>query len=159
MKNLNFLIKIYKEGKLELINPSTEISDAYVKKSASYLLSAKLLLENERVEESISMAYYNMYYLLLALLIKTGIKSENHTASIILLKEIYSIDNKKISFAKKERVDKQYYIDFKINKSDAEELIKVAEKFNAELLDCIRKLTSDKITFFRDKFKEITQEN
>jgi len=40
----------------------------------------------------------------LALLFKVGIKSENHTASILLLKELFGLDNSKILNAKKERM-------------------------------------------------------
>ncbi|MFH1432388.1 MAG: DNA-binding protein, partial [archaeon] len=58
----------------------------------------------------------------------TGIKCENHSASIILLKKIYSIDNTKISHAKKERIDKQYYIDFRITKDDAEDIIRLSQQ-------------------------------
>jgi len=39
------------------------------------------------------MAYYSMYYSVLALFFATGIKCENHTAAIILLREIFAIDN------------------------------------------------------------------
>lgn len=155
MKNLNFLNKIYIQKKIELIDTNDEVSKAYINKSNSYLFSAKLLLSNKRIEESVSMAYYSMYYSLLALLFKTGIKSENHLASILLLKEIYKIDNKTISFAKKERVDKQYYVNFKISESDADDLIKIAEKFNSELYDYILKITSQDIIMFRKKFEGI----
>jgi len=46
-----------------------------------------------RVEETVSMAYYSMYYMLLALLFKTGIKCENHSGAMILLERLYGIDN------------------------------------------------------------------
>ena len=81
-------------------------------------------MNNNKFEESVGLAYYSMYHLLIALLFKVGIKSENHSASVILLKEIFNQDNKKIFEAKTERIDKQYYIDFKITKSDVEETIK-----------------------------------
>jgi len=67
-----------------LVEPSDNIRDAYVKKSQSYLISAKLLLDNDRFEESVSMGYYSMYYAVMALFFATGIKCENHSAAIIL---------------------------------------------------------------------------
>src|SRR3989344_8193376 len=106
MKETNFLIKLKKEGKIELVEPSEEIKDSYIKKSESNLISAKILLENNRFEESVSLTYYSMYNLLLALLFKTGIKSENHSGSIILLKKLFSLENKEILEAKRERLDK-----------------------------------------------------
>ena len=133
MKKLDFLKKLEEEGKLKLTTPSEEVKQAYLEKSASYLESAKLLLKNDKLEEAVSMAYYSMYYSLLSLLFKVGIKSENHTASVLLLKEILDLDNSKILKAKKERIDKQYYIDFKIAEEDVRDLIKTAEGFNAAI--------------------------
>ena len=133
MKKLDFLKKLEEESKLKITTPSEEVKQAYLEKSASYLESAKLLLKNDKLEEAVSMAYYSMYYSLLSLLFKVGIKSENHTASIILLKELFGIDNSKILTARKERIDKQYYINFKIAEEDVRDLIKTAEGFNAAI--------------------------
>src|SRR3989344_5254194 len=116
MKKMDFLIKLRKEGKLELVESSEEIKQAYLEKSKSNLISSKILLENNKLEESVGLAYYSMYHSLTALLFKIGIKSENHTASIILLKELVGLSNNDILNAKKERVDKQYYVNFMITK-------------------------------------------
>lgn len=78
MKKTNFLNKMKKEGKLELVESSEEMKKSYMTKSESNLISSKILLANERLEESVSLAYYSMYHLLIALLFKVGIKSENH---------------------------------------------------------------------------------
>ena len=80
------------------------------KKAESNLISARLLLDNDLFEQSVSMAYYSMYYSVLALFFATGIKCENHTAAIILLKKVFSIDNTDLEHAKTERIDKQYYV-------------------------------------------------
>jgi len=153
MKKINFLAKLSDEGKLQLVDPSEEIKQSYLKKSESNLISAKILLENNKLEESVSLVYYSMYHMLTALLFKLGIKCENHSASIILLKELFSIDNSNIFFAKKERIDKQYYIDFNISKQEILEAIRIAEDFNKKLLDFISKLDNQKIKEYREKFK------
>ena len=153
MKKISFLAKLFDEGKLQLVNPSEEIKDSYIKKSESNLISAKILLENNKLEESVSLVYYSMYHILTALLFKVGIKCENHSASIILLKELFSIDNSGIFFAKEERVDKQYYTDFNITKQEILEAIRIAENFNKRLLDFISKLDNQKIKEYREKFK------
>jgi uncharacterized protein (UPF0332 family) len=157
MKKMDFLIKIAKEGKLEIVESSEEIKQSYLEKSESNLASAKILLENDKLEESVSLAYYSMYHSLIALLFKTGVKSENHTASIILLKELFEIDNSDIAFAKKERVDKQYYVNFNITKEQVKDAIIKAELFNGKILDFISKLTNDKIKMYKNKFKEMIQ--
>ncbi|MBU4076581.1 MAG: HEPN domain-containing protein [Euryarchaeota archaeon] len=155
MKKSDFFNRLQEEGKLQLVPPSEEIMTSYLKKSDSHLISAKLLLENDRLEESVSLAYYSMYYMLLSLFFRVGIKCENHSAGIILLKELFSIDNSLISYAKKERIDKQYYVDFKIMKEEVEELIEAAEIFNSKILDFIEKLNSEKIAEFRMKMENL----
>ena len=155
MKESDFFNRLQEEGKLQLVPPSEEIMTSYLKKSDSHLISAKLLLENDRLEESVSLAYYSMYYMLLSLFFRVGIKCENHSAGIILLKELFSIDNSLISYAKKERIDKQYYVDFKIMKEEVKELIEAAEIFNSKILDFIEKLNSEKIAEFRIKMETL----
>jgi uncharacterized protein (UPF0332 family) len=158
MKRIDFLVKLQNEGKLELVEPSELITESYMVKSESYMGSAKLLFENNRLEESVSMAYYSMYYLLTALLFRTGIKCENHSASIFLLKEVFNIDSSSIYFAKKERIDKQYYVDFSITEEEVETIIRTAEEFNAELTDFIARLNSEKIKEFRGKLEKLAFE-
>ena len=155
MKRPRFFAKLLDEGKLGLVEPSEEMKEAYFRKSESYLISAKLLLDNDRLEESVSMAYYSMYHALLALLFRVGIKCENHSAAIVLLAEIFDVDNSKISSAKKERIDKQYYIDFSITRVEVEELIAAAEGFDAKILDFAARLNSKRIAEFREKMEKL----
>ena len=157
MRKINFLIKLKKEGKLKIIEPNTNVKDSYIEKSKNSLKSAEILLEKELIENSVPMAYYSMYNMLTALLYYLGIKCENHSASIIILKELFGIDNSKIVFAKTERVDKQYYIDFKITKEEVESLIGFAVEFNSILYDFIEKLTSKQITLFKEEFYKALQ--
>lgn len=145
MKETDFFTKLHKEGKLLLVEPSEEMKAAYFKKSDSYIISARILLKNNRLEESVSMSYYSMYYSLQALLFKTGIKCENHTAAIMLLGKVFKINPSDIFSAKKERIDKQYYVDFSINEQDAEELISIAQRFNSKILGFADRLNSEDI--------------
>ena len=143
------------EGKLRLVSPSEAIKDSYVAKSESNLASAKILLDNQRLEESVSLAYYSMYNMLTAILFQVGIKCENHAASIILLNALFGIDNKSISFAKDERIDKQYYVDFGVTREDTVELIETAEEFNKNLFDFSSKMNSQKIKDYREQFLKL----
>lgn len=155
MKEINFLNKLLREKKIEIIEPSEEIKLSYIKKSESNLDSSKILLKNNKLEESITFTYYSMYHMLTALLYKTGIKCENHAGSILLMKLLFEMDNSGIFNAKKERIDKQYYTDFKITKEEISLAIKDTEKFNSLIFDFISKLTNEKITEYRGKFKEL----
>jgi len=148
MKKINFLIRLKKEGKLGIIEPSEEVTESYLQKSESHFEAAKILLASEKLEESVSMAYYGMYHCLMALLFRCGIKSENHAASILLLKELFNESSlaKKISFGKKERIDKQYYTDFTLTKLDCEEMIKKAEDFIVGCKRIVKHLNEEKIS-------------
>ena len=156
MTKQGFLKKLYKEKVLQLVVPNAEVKMAYLKKSESYLASARLLWDGERFEESVSLAYYSMYYSVLALFFATGIKCENHTAAIILLADLFEIDNSAIESAKSERIDKQYYVATAPVQSEVVELIKTAESFNADLLDVIDRLTNEKIESVRKKLIKLT---
>lgn len=157
MKKADFLIGLHKEKKLRIMEPSEEVKRAYIEKSLASIKSAEILLQNSLLENSVAMAYYSMYNMTMALFFKTGIKCENHSGSIILLKELFGIDNSKIEFAKKERVDKQYYIDFKITEKEVENLILIAKEFNSSLYEFIDRMTSKDIYNFRDKLNNILQ--
>src|SRR3989344_5532398 len=151
MKIQNFLNKLKEENKLELVESSVEICNSYLEKANDCLKSAKLLLQNKLYENSISMSYYTMYDSLTALLFKTGIKCENHSGSILLLKKIFDRTDlfKIISFAKKERIDKQYYItskdNLKLTKESTEDMFKKAEEFSIQIKILINNLNIKKI--------------
>ena len=155
-----FLNKLKKEEKLELVEPSEDICNSYSEKSANCLKSAKLLLQNNLYENSIGQSYYAMYNLLLALLFRTGIKCENHGGSILLLKLLFGENDlyKLISDAKKERIDKQYYVTTEkdeITKEIAMELLSNAENFILKMKVVIKNLSNDSIDKLREKFKTI----
>ena len=154
MKKINFLIRLKEEEKLFIIDPSEEVKESYIRKSASSLKSAEILLGNGQVEDAVPMAYYSMYNMLTALLYKVGIKCENHSASILILKELFGIENSKIIFAKKERVDKQYYVDFKITKEEVGNMINSAEQFNSMLYDFSDKLTTKEALEYKREFED-----
>jgi len=151
MKKLNFLNKLFKEGKIKETEPSEEVAKAYLDKSSKSLSSAKVLLDIGNLEDSVTMAYYSMYHCLLGLLFRIGIKCENHAAAIIILKKVFEIDNSLISKAKKERIDKQYYIDFTINKSETKEAIESSEEFASKLINFIDKLNNEKVEDYHYK--------
>lgn len=155
-----FLNELKKEKKLELVEPSEDVCNSYSEKSSNCLKSAKLLLQNNLYENSVGQSYYAMYNQLTALLFRVGIKCENHAGSILLLKllfdkgELFNL----ISDAKKERIDKQYYVTTEkddVTKEIADELLKNAENFVLKMKVVIKNLSNDDIDKFREKFKTI----
>lgn len=155
-----FLNKLKKEGKLEAVEPSEDICNSYSEKSANCFKSAKLLLQNNLYENSIGQSYYAMYNQLLALLFRVGIKCENHGGSILLLRLLFdeNVLHKLISDAKKERIDKQYYVTAEkneITKEIADELLNNAEEFVLKMKLVIKNLNNDRIEEVRRKFVAI----
>jgi uncharacterized protein (UPF0332 family) len=152
MKRSDLLVSLAREHKVQLIEPSDEIRKAYRKKSEDHLKAARILLESTLLEESVSMAYYSMYHSVMALFFRIGIKCENHAAAIIILSDILGMDARPLAEAKRERIDKQYYVSSTIARKDVEDLITTAAEFNALILDQIDRLTSANITKYRNLF-------
>ena len=157
MKKPNFLSKLKKEEKLGLVESSEEICQSYLEKSDNCIKSARLLLNNNLYENSVSMSYYAMYNSLIALLFKTGIKCENHSGSILLLNLLFEKNDlfKIISKAKKERIDKQYYIseeNDEITQKEVEQLLKNSEDFVLNLKTIIQRLNHEDVNNFRENF-------
>ena len=159
MKKINFLIKLAKEGKLQTVEPSDEIKKAYIQRSEESLSSAKALFSINNLKDAVALSYYSMYHSLLAALFRVGIKCENHAAAIILLKVVFEKDASKISRAKSERVDKQYYVDFSVTGEEAKDSIKIAEEFITEMNEFLAKLTEKRIREYHELaiflFKEV----
>lgn len=151
MKLTDFLTKLINEKKLQIVEPSENIKNAYLKRSEESLISSKILADAGNLNDAIALTYYSMYYSVLALFYRVGLKSENHTASILLLKGIFGMDTREIEKAKRERIDNQYYIDFHITKDELEQMIKIAESFNSEIIGFIDLLKEKEITEYRNK--------
>jgi len=161
MKEIIFLKKLRKTRKLELVEPSEEMKSSYLIKAENCLKSSKILFQNGLYENSTSEAYYCIYNSLLALLYKIGIKSENHSASIILFDKLF--DNKELAkialWAKEERIDKQYYVEtqqiIKATKESCNEMIIKAGDFLLNLRVLISEVNNDKIRLIRNSFEEL----
>ena len=136
---------------------SEEVCQSYLEKANNCIISARLLLENSLYENSVGMSYYAMYNSLTALLFRTGIKCENHAGAILLLKLLFD-ENKLfevISEAKKERIDKQYYVPTEqdeITEDITEKLLSKSEDFVVDMKLVIKRLSNGSIDKFRKKF-------
>jgi len=161
MKKTGFLSELKEKGKLELVEPSEEVKESYLRKADNSLRSAKILLQNDLYENSMGEAYYAMYNCVLALLHKIGIKSENHSASIILLRRLFEARTLAgiISSAKEEREDKQYYVESKQKEKatggSCSRMISKAEDFMVELRLVIDSIKTEDINRIRKNFEDM----
>ena len=152
MKRADFLARMYQKKKIQLVNPNENIKSAYLQRSEESLSSAKALLKIGNLKDSVALFYYSMYHCLLALMFRIGIKCENHTAAIIILQDVFGLDSKDIRKAKNDRVDKQYYVDFRITEEEVKETMFLAEDFIADLRDFIERLSEQDIKDYRKLF-------
>lgn len=158
MKKSNFLNKLKEEEKLKLVEPSEEISKSYLIKSDKCIQVAKLAYEAGIYENSVSEAYYSIYNTVLSLFFKLGIKCENHSGAVLLIKKLVHLDNLYQIFSdfKKDRIDNQYYIPVldsePITKEKCKERISTAQKFNIELRTYSGRLTIQNIENIRKNF-------
>jgi len=151
----SFIRKLGSEGKIVLTEPGINVAESYLKRSEESLRSAKHLAGIGNYNDAIALTYYSMYYCALSLLYRCGIKSENHSGTIYLLKEVFNIDTTDISKAKSERIDKQYYIDFAATAKDVESGIITAESFNANIRMFIEKIRSTEISGYNNRAKKL----
>jgi uncharacterized protein (UPF0332 family) len=161
MKKQSFFRKLHAEGKLELVEPSEEIAESYLSKADDCLQSAKILQKSGLYENAMSEAYYAMYDSLLALLYKAGIKSANHSASIIMLKRLFGEESMSasISSAKEERIDKQYYVvsvqQSAATKESCAGMVRNAEEFLVGIRLLCGRMNADGIKAARTKLREM----
>lgn len=160
--NSNFLKKLAQENTLRIQEPSNNLATAYITKATNCVQASNLLAQNNLYENAISSAYYAMYNALQALLYKTGIKCLNHTASIHLLKHLYDQQelHRQIQHAKKERIDKQYYVtdqEETQTQQDTQELIQQAQDFVTHIRLLVDELTEQDYKDARKKLQEDLQ--
>ena len=91
MKKADFLTKMKKQGSLELVEVSNNISKSYSDKSDKCMQVAKLAFDADIFENSITEAYYAIYNSVLSLFFACGIKCENHSVSVILINKLFKL--------------------------------------------------------------------
>lgn len=161
MKNPGFLRKLWREGKLVVVEPSDDVKESYLAKADNCLKSAKILLQSGLYENSVGEAYYGMYNCLSALLYKVGIKCENHSASIILLGTLFGAGSlaRTISLAKRERIDKQYYVESrqkaKVTEGSCRGMILKTEDFIIKMKILIGRISVDDVAKARSELARL----
>ena len=143
---------------VELIEPSPNLAHAYIEKSKDSLEMAQLAIKANKKDWAVTTMYYCQYMALYGLLQKIGIKSENHTCSILiaerLIPQVEKEDIKQIKEFKEERIERQYYV----AKSDIENLDigllnEKTKKFHYKFIELINTITEKEINQVRKEIK------
>ncbi|MBU3923402.1 MAG: hypothetical protein KJ592_00635 [Nanoarchaeota archaeon] len=157
----DFLSKLKRAKTLLLVESSEEISVAYLIKSDKCIRVAKLAYGAGIYENAIGEAYYSIYNSLMSLFYRCGIKCENHTASGILLGELFGLVELCEIFTefKKDRIDNQYYLPVAdgepVDGEKCGKKIRIAQRFNLELRAYVSRITLEEIGDVRERFEEI----
>ena len=145
---------------IEIIDPNQNLSKVYILKAENALEAAKSLKNNRDWE--ISSCYYCMYFALYSILIRIGVKCENHSCTIefmnILLKEFFSKDDVKLlENSMKARIDAQYYANRRVSEEQFSQMIRCAASFFVKCKETLLKLNHEQIESIRQKIKQLKQ--
>jgi len=142
---------------IEIIQPSENLAKAYIKKAKDSLEMTELSIKADKRDWAVTTMYYCQYFILYALLQKIGIKSENHTCSILfaekfLRKKIGKENIEQLKQLKSERIEQQYYVaKAGIEDINLEDINNETKKFFFHVLDVINNLTEEEIKIIREK--------
>ena len=145
MEKIKWCMKL--NNGIEIIEPNDNLCDTYIKKAENALKAALALKGNKEWE--ISSSYYAMYFALYAVMMKIGVKCENHTCSILTVTLLLGDEKTRtINLHKDKRIDAQYYM-----KLDQElkvrTMLREAKIFVSNFDEIISRLTESEIKGYR----------
>ena len=148
-----------KEG-MCLIEPNSNLAEAYIKKSEEALESMRV---NIIKDWKISTAYYTLYFSLYAVLTKIGVKCEIHSCTIEFakrfLREYFTEED--LDFTEdslKARIDSQYYVDRTVPDEQYNKMMKDAPAFLVKCKSILIKLNEKKVNEIRKEFQKALNE-
>lgn len=147
-----------KVGGLKLVNPNERLVEVYKKKSISALNMLESAKEKQENEWILDTSYYSKYFIVYALFMKVGIKSEIHDCTIFALNSLFVEENiierdiyEELEKSKDLRVEALYYgKDF--GKDEILNRAKTAPEFCLKVEDILDKITKEDVEKIRNKF-------
>jgi uncharacterized protein (UPF0332 family) len=147
------------KGGLELISPNKTLLEVYKKKSRSALNMLDSAKEKQEDDWILDTSYYAKYFVVYALFMKVGIKSEIHNCTIFGLKSLFvdeGIVNKEIyeelEKSKDLRVGALYY-DKDFGKEEILKRAKATPEFCLKVEFIIDNISKEEIEKVRKKFE------
>ena len=155
----------FKQSKgLKLINPNENLVEVYKKKSKSALNMLNSAIEKDELEWILDISYYAKYFIVYAVFMKAGIKSEIHDCTISALKLLF-VDEKilhqstydELEKSKELRVGALYY-DKDFGKEEILKRANKAAEFCLEVEQILDKISEKEINQARSKFNLLKYE-
>ena len=143
---------------IEFAEPNDNLCDTYIKKAENALKAVSALKGNKEWE--ISSSYYAMYFALYAVMMKIGVKCENHSCSISFMKEYLGekFEKDEPDFLRKSmraRVDAQYYSNRGIADEFYQKMLKDAPLFLVRCKGIINSIKQEEINQIRKKLEKV----
>ncbi|HLC55226.1 MAG TPA: HEPN domain-containing protein [Candidatus Nanoarchaeia archaeon] len=148
---------VRKKGGISLIEPSTNIAEAYLKKAEDAL---EAMRTNKIRDWKISAAYYTMYFSLYAVLAKMGIKCEIHACTFEFASRFLQgyITKEEIKFLKESlqaRIDAQYYVNRNVPDLIYSKMIKQTPEMIVKCKNILLHITEQQINDIRKVLSSI----
>ena len=150
-----------KSGGLKLVNPNERLVEVYKKKTRSALNMLESAKEKQEDEWILDTSYYAKYFMVYALFMKVGIKSEIHDCTIFALKSIFCDSKiispelcKDLSDSRDLRVGSLYY-DKDFGKNEILNKSNTAPNFCLEIESILDSLSKEDIIKIRRMFEEV----
>ena len=142
---------------LKLVNPNERLVEVYKKKSRSALNMLESAKEKQEDEWILDTSYYAKYFMVYALFMKVGIKSEIHDCTIFALKSLFVeegiVENEiyeELEKSKDLRVGALYY-DKDFGKEEILKRAKTAPEFCLKVESILDKISKEDIEKVRAK--------
>jgi uncharacterized protein (UPF0332 family) len=150
MKKLHWCAHISRG--IRLMEPNTNLTAAYLKKAEDAL---DTLHAARSRDWKVSAGYYSMYFALYAVLMRIGIRSENHDCTITFMRELLPAyygeeECDLLSQAKEARIECQYYTSFTVSDEFLATMIREAPRFLAHSRQIIDHLREQDILLLRE---------
>ena len=144
-----------------IVEPNDNLSLAYLKKAEDAL---EAMHSVSSFDWKISTGYYSMYFSLYAVLMKIGIKSENHSCTIEIMERLLSEyfspgECEMLEKARRARVDTQYYTTRSVSETFSSALSKRAPRFLVTCRSIVDGLDEKQVQKLRKSLIELIDES
>jgi len=155
MKNKLAWCSSVKNG-ITLIEPNENLASAYLKKSEDAMDAMHSVTSRDW---KISAAYYSLYFSLYSVLMKIGIKSENHVCTIEIMHHILTgfftgEECELLEEAREARVETQYYTTSEVSGDFEDTLTQQVPRFLVKCRGIVDRLDAKQIGKLRETFLE-----
>jgi uncharacterized protein (UPF0332 family) len=143
------------------VEPNDTLASAYLKKAEDAMEAMHSVASNDW---KISTGYYSLYFSLYAVLTKIGIKSENHTCTIALMRHLigdfFTPDEcEMLEKARQARVETQYYVSGDVSGVYVDALAHQVPRFLVKCRGIVEGLKEKDVQALRRSFSSLIEES